>query len=232
MKTKKNKYLIQYLCVFAITTLIELLTAIVFYYLKNIPIPFKELGILVIGYNIVALFVIAQIHISSILYEAITYMMILFSVMIVYQCIVSKELELVYFVILLSSMSILLRIFIWKYHLEILNSKNTNREIKIDFSVMENSEEIFYRRIVLKANDKCSDLLDYFKKHYLNESEYENSVSYKFYISDKLIYIITDKTKIEYCHSFDYELGSFPIKKVLVAKVEIISDNLNKISEQ
>ena len=50
--------------------------------------------------------------------------------------------------------------------------------------------------------------------------------SYKFYINDKLMYNIDETGNIEYCQNFNFELGSFPVKKILCSKVEIIKNNV------
>ena len=226
MKKRINKYLLEYFSISIITAIIEFFVSILLFYTKNIPINSKELIVLFIGYNVFALIIIAHIHISSFIYEAFTYMSILMTFGLGIELIKkSDEIAIIYFFIFFLSLSILFRIFIWKYHLEILNAQNTKRKIKIDFSILEDSEEIFYRRIVLRADNKCSDLLCYFKKNYLNQQINENQISYNFYIADKLMYIITNKDKIEYCQNIDFDLGSFPIKKILNSKVEIIMNN-------
>ena len=61
-------------------------------------------------------------------------------------------------------------------------------------------------------------------KNYLNEVKDNNNFLYKFYIADMLIFNITENGTVEYCQSIDFELGNFPIKKVLCAKVEIVKD--------
>jgi hypothetical protein len=67
--------------------------------------------------------------------------------------IIKLDVELLKACILFSGVSILLRFIIWKYHLEENVYNNPKRTIKIDFSVFENNEEIFYQRINFKAND-------------------------------------------------------------------------------
>ena len=99
------------------------------------------------------------------------------------------------------------------------------RKIQIDLSVINNSEEVFYKRIIFQAKNKCSDLLMYFKKNYLSEIEPTNK-SYKFYIDNKLMYNISETGEVEYCQSFDFELGSFPVKKILCSKIEETEKNV------
>ena len=138
-----------------------------------------------------------------------------------------EDLSMLQISFLLLSLGLFSRIYLWKLHLDKMNKRNSNRKIKIDFSVIENSEEIFYRRISLKGNDKCSDLLSYFMKNYLNEAQDKSNNTYKFYIDDKLIYNITENGTVEYCQTIDFELGNFPIRKVLCSKVEITKEQQN-----
>ena len=67
----------------------------------------------------------------------------------------------------------------------------------------------------------------YFKKNYLNKAEDKSNNTYKFYIDDKLIYNITENGTVEYCQTIDFELGNFPIRKVLCSKVEITKEHQN-----
>ena len=86
------------------------------------------------------------------------------SIGLCYGYIKTLKIELLEFCILFSGLSFFFRFIIWKYYLEKYVYNNPKRRIKIDFSVLDNSEEIFYRRINLQANNKCSDLLIFLKR--------------------------------------------------------------------
>ncbi len=206
--------------------LIEFIISVLNFYLKDILIDFGELGIFFITFNFLAVFVIIQIHIFEFGFECMSYMFILMSIVLGYGYIKTLNIEFLKFCILSLGLSILFRFLLWKYYLEEHVYKNPKRRIKIDFSVLLNSEEIFYRRITFQANNKSSDLLNFFKKNFLSEMENNKEKSYKFYINDKLMYNIDGSGNIEYCQNFDFELGSFPMEKILCSKVEIINNNL------
>lgn len=223
MKNHINKYFTKYLLLLLITTFIEFIISFFEFHFQSAPMNFKELGIIFLGFNILAVFIIAQIHIFGFGFEAFTYMSILMSIGLAYEFIKTSDFALLKFCILFSGLSILFRIFIWPYYLESKIYNNPTRKIKIDFSVLEDSEEIFYRRITLQANNKASDLLNFFKKNYLVEIKNSYNKSYKFYIADKLMYNIDESGNVEYCQNIDFELGNFPMKKTLHSKVEIIN---------
>ena len=209
-----------------ITISIEFFISLLNLYFKGIPINFKELSIIFLGFNVFATFIIASIHFAGFSFEIFTYMFILMSIGLGFESIKTLNIELLKICILFSGLSILFRFIIWKYYLEEYVYQNPKRKITIDFSVLDNSEEIFYRRIKFHANNRSSDLLIFFKKNFLSEINDKKNKSYKFYIDDKLMYNIDENGNIEYCQNFDFELGSFPVRKTLCSKVEIINNNV------
>lgn len=228
MKEEKNFYLKKFLLFLLVTTIIEILISILNFYINQIPIDVREIFGLLFMYIIFTLLLILYINFISFFYECCTYIIILCSLMFCWESLKNLEdLSMLQISFLLLSLGLFSRIYLWKLHLDKMNKRNSNRKIKIDFSVIENSEEIFYRRISLKGNDKCSDLLSYFKKNYLNEAEDKSNNTYKFYIDDKLIYNITENGTVEYCQTIDFELRNFPIRKVLCSKVEITKEHQN-----
>ena len=152
-------------------------------------------------------------YIYSFFYETITYMLFLMSILLGWESFKNLEdLKVMQFSVLVLSLGIYSRKYLWKLNLENINKRNLKRKIKVDFLVVEKTEEIFYRQITLSGSDKCSDLLSYFMKNYLNEVKDNNNFLYKFYIADMLIFNITENGTVEYCQSIDFELGNFPIK--------------------
>lgn len=225
MKKSINEYLIKYLIILLITMLIEFGIWFISFLLKGNPINIKDLGIIFIGFNLFAIFVTIQIYISRFSFECSTYMFILGSVGLCYEYIKTLNIIFLHFFVFTSGLSIFFRIFLWKYYLEKVVYTDPLRKIQIDLSVINNSEEVFYKRIIFQAKNKCSDLLMYFKKNYLSEIEPTNK-SYKFYIDNKLMYNISETGEVEYCQSFDFELGSFPVKKILCSKIEETEKNV------
>ncbi|MCR5612060.1 hypothetical protein [Treponema sp.] len=219
----KNKYVKRYLIVMLVTALVDFLMLLAAHYVNHVEISYadyKDSLLLFAFFNIIAIFFIGTLYSTGVYFELLARMAFIAAIFFGYQCITNNtDLGCAQVFLLFLSLGILLRFCLWEFHFEIVNRTNKGRKVKVDFSVQENSDELFYRQLNLNADQKCSDLLTIFKTSFLCVQE--QSRSYKFYVGNKLIYNISGNGDVEYRESIDFELGDFPIQKMLFVKVVV-----------
>lgn len=151
-------------------------------------------------------------------YKIFSWAYSIFSLVLIFDSIKFKESFIGLIGISLLSAGLFSFIVLRKYYKRILFSKMES--IEVDFSVTKNGEEIFYKKIEVRTNSTCSDIIRKINKQYLSELNNE-STDYNIYFNEKLIASIS-QDNIKYCDNIDYPLGSFSFEKNFVIKAESV----------